>query len=169
MSPKSPSGRKKVTSSFDQPFQIKQINKVSLHTQKIIKYFPELKGKDSFVAEFTCCQPLTDIYNQRKLEPDEMKYKRPDFGFNDRLTYTPVDEADVEKETYQGEGWRKFLDCIKIKPQNERVRNYIDFIHKKKLDNLRSSMPPSTKNNSLQTMSTLDIEVLKQISNQMQK
>jgi hypothetical protein len=30
-------------------------------------------------------------------------------------------------------GWGKIMDCVKIYPQFERVRNYIDFIHEKKI------------------------------------
>lgn len=63
------------------------------------------------------------------MEPDDLKFKRPDFGFNNTLYY----EADDPESPVTKDGWRKFLDCIKEEPKQERVRNYIDFVHTKKL------------------------------------
>jgi hypothetical protein len=59
-----------------------------------------------------------------KLDPEVIKFKRPDFGFNDKLTFDDLAEEG---------GWKKFMDCVSMEPQNQRVQNYIDFIHQKKI------------------------------------
>ena len=57
-----------------------------------------------------------------------MKYNRPDFGFNDYMIFDEDSKVDSKPN-----GWQKIMDCVKIYPQFERVRNYIDFIHEKKI------------------------------------
>ena len=51
----------------------------------------------------------------------------PDFGFNESLSFDESQEC----------GWNTFMDCVSIMPKCERVRNYIDFIHKKKIEILQ--------------------------------
>ena len=52
-----------------------------------------------------------------------MEFKRPDFGFNDQLVFEESHEFDVMQ------GWIKFMDAVSTSPSNERIKNYIDFIH----------------------------------------
>jgi hypothetical protein len=59
---------------------------------------------------------------------------RPDFGFNDYMAFEDQDDF------VSSNGWRKFMDCVAIYPHCERVRNYIDFIHSKKMDELKKKM-----------------------------
>ena len=56
-----------------------------------------------------------------KLNPDYVKYKRPDFGFNDYMTFN-------ENEYNALSGWNKLIPLLSIFPKYERVNNYINFI-----------------------------------------
>ncbi len=93
----------------------------------MIKYFPDLANKDEYITEFTVEANRSDII-QKKLDPDSIKYNRPDFGFNDYMIFDEDSKVDAKHN-----GWVKIMDCVKIYPQFERVRNYIDFIHEKKI------------------------------------
>ena len=77
-----------------------------------------------------------DLSNN-KLTPDSMPFSRPDFGFNDYMNF----DDDLESQGING--WRSFLDCFSLVPKYERVKNYIDFIHDKKITKLRASIPDS--------------------------
>lgn len=67
-----------------------------------------------------------------------MPFARPDFGFNDYMSY------EQGEEIFTGfNGWRKFMDCFSLVPKYERVKNYIEFIHEKKMEHLRKSIPDS--------------------------
>jgi hypothetical protein len=74
-----------------------------------------------------------------------MKYNRPDFGFNDYMIFDEDSKVDSKPN-----GWQKIMDCVKIYPQFERVRNYIDFIHEKKIGMLseRNGVIKGSSNNS---------------------
>lgn len=37
--------------------------------------------------------------------------------------------------------WRIFMDCVLKNPSNERVKNYIEFIHQKKIDLINKKLP----------------------------
>jgi hypothetical protein len=41
-----------------------------------------------------------------------------------------------EEEDSNEKGWKRFMDSVSIFPQFERVKNYIDFIHSKKMEEL---------------------------------
>jgi hypothetical protein len=77
-----------------------------------------------------------DVSNNR-LTPDTMPYARPDFGFNDFMSFEDTDESGHIN------GWKSFLDCFSLVPKYERVKNYIEFIHDKKITKLRASIPDS--------------------------
>ena len=66
-----------------------------------------------------------------------MPYARPDFGFNDYMSFEDNDENCGIN------GWKSFLDCFSLVPKYERVKNYIEFIHDKKITKLRASIPDS--------------------------
>lgn len=67
-----------------------------------------------------------------------MPFARPDFGFNDYMSFEQGDEAFSALN-----GWKKFMDCFSLVPKYERVKNYIEFIHEKKMEKLRLSIPDS--------------------------
>ena len=65
--------------------------------------------------------------------------------------------------------WSKFLDCFSLVPKYERVKNYIEFIHEKKIQKLKSMLPESTlkkfmqnKSNTMQSVRFADLELLRQ-------
>lgn len=47
-----------------------------------MKYFPELCDTDEYITEFAVNQNRNEVFRD-KLDPDTLKYMRPDFGFND--------------------------------------------------------------------------------------
>lgn len=64
----------------------------------------------------------------KTINPDIVGFKRPDFGFNDYLTF--------EEEQSSQQFWKKIGDCIKTKPEQERLLNYITFVSRKKYEAL---------------------------------
>lgn len=101
-----------------------------------MKFYPELVNNDPIYAEFTVEFKRNEMA-QGVLNPDTMPYARPDFGFNDYMSFDEIDfNAGMN-------GWRKFLDCFSLVPKYERVKNYIEFIHDKKIQKLRAEIPES--------------------------
>jgi hypothetical protein len=107
--------------------------KYSKHITKMLKYFPELKDKDEYITEFTVDQNRSKI-NKHTLNPDKIPFRHPDFGFNDYMTFKEEDNEPNDK------GWKRFMDSVSMFPQFERVKNYIDFIHTKKMEELDQHM-----------------------------
>ena len=48
----------------------------------MIKYFPELRGRDNFITEFNLDLYSKQIQDTASLNPDTLMFKKPDFGFN---------------------------------------------------------------------------------------
>jgi hypothetical protein len=76
------------------------------------------------ITEFTVDYHKTPKVDQR-LNSDYVKFKRPDFGFNDYMTF---DENEYDALS----GWNKLIPLLSIFPKYERVNNYINFIQEKK-------------------------------------
>lgn len=94
----------------------------------MMKYFPEMVNNDEYVTQFRLEPRKKDEFLQNtKITPDIIKFKRPDFGFNDFMTFDSESEKSSLNNTQTG--WRRFMDAVSLSPQNERVQNYIDFIH----------------------------------------
>jgi hypothetical protein len=53
--------------------------------QRMSRLFPELKNKDALITEFYCDPHKAAVDTDDPLNPDIIRYKRPDFGFNDQL------------------------------------------------------------------------------------
>ena len=53
----------------------------------MIKFFPELKNRDNLITEFYADPHHNRIDTDERLNPDFIPFKRPDFGFNDALTF----------------------------------------------------------------------------------
>ena len=134
------------TSSTKKPKNVEKdpTSSLSPHGKTMSKFFPDLVHPDEYVTQFRFESRANDQLGTSKLTPKMMKYKRPDFGFNDDMVFENVDhEYDIgDQPLYKQAGWRKFMDAIAVFPQNERVKNYIDFIHNKKLDNMKAKLPP---------------------------
>ena len=71
----------------------------------------------------------------------QIKFKKPDFGFNDYMTFD-----NIEEQTINGKVWRIFMDCVQREPENQRVINYINFIHQKKIEIMKSRLPQIKSN-----------------------
>ena len=91
-------------------------------------FYPELHQNDAYVMEFKLTEsPNVKNILAEKLDPNTVRFKLPDFGFDWRLDFEEQDEE------VSGAGWRRFMDCISIFPKHERVQNYIEFVNKKKV------------------------------------
>lgn len=74
-----------------------------------------------------------DLITER-LDPAEMEFSMPDWGYNQTFHFEGGPETD---DDFKGAGWRKFLDCVTKSPKNERAKNYIEFLTQKKLEKLQ--------------------------------
>lgn len=83
-----------------------------------------------------------------------MPFARPDFGFNDYLTFEQPSSGGSHS-------WKKFMDCFAIVPKYERVKNYIEFVNNKKVENLPSELRKKLKKQDSVRVSQL--EMLRQI------
>lgn len=97
----------------------------------LLKYFPELRNKDEYLTEFTL-NGHSAFEPNKPLDPANFRYKRPDFGFNDYLNVTDDDNQDRVSH------WSMFKDCfMKDTYVHERVKNFVEFIHRKKIRDLK--------------------------------
>ena len=51
-----------------------------------MKFYPELKDRDEFVTEFTV-KYKRENFAGGELDPDQVGFARPDFGFNDEMDF----------------------------------------------------------------------------------
>ena len=86
---------------------------------------------DEFLTEFLVTKEGNKSLGDTKLDPDDVGYSQPDFGFNYDLDFEQVKDNEVS-----GAGWRRFMDCVSVSPKYERVKNYIDFVNTKKIQKL---------------------------------
>ena len=69
------------------------------------------------VRDFALKPATGPITESSAINPDTMKYKRPDFGFNDFLTF--------DEESNEDNLWSRLIDCVKNNPEQERLQIYI--------------------------------------------
>lgn len=93
----------------------------------------------------------------QKIDPDEIGYAQPDFGFDTQLSFDYFDNQS-EDQDFQGTGWNKFKDCVSMFPKYERVKNYINFINQKKIQKLTELQPSlnQTTSRKKNTYSSID-------------
>jgi hypothetical protein len=110
------------------------LGKIGTQAARLTKFFPAdvEDNKDEFLLEFNL-NMQRDRIAKHALSPEAMIYAKPDFGFNDGLIFD--DSADEENV------WNKFLDCFSLVPKYERVKNYVEFIHAKKMERLKRTIP----------------------------
>ena len=103
------------------------VGKLGQNAARLTKLFSTAlhETPDEYVLEFNL-DMQRDRIAQHKLSPEAMRFAKPDFGFNDGLMFS-TEEEDSENM------WIKFLDCFSLTPKYERVKNYVDFIHSKKI------------------------------------
>ena len=101
----------------------------------MLKFFPEYVNSDEYITEFFVNQDRSHKFNSNKLDPDIIQYSKPDFGYNDFMTF----------EDEETKGWLAMMDCVAILPKCERLRNYIDFIHRKKIEIIQKKMKKKKK------------------------
>ena len=87
------------------------------------------------ITEFTVEESKKTNINKIKLNPDLVRFNRPDFGFNDYMSF--------DEQCGSGKNWQKFMDCVSLFPKNERVQNYISFMQGKKTEKLNLQLSKS--------------------------
>ena len=66
------------------------------------------------------------------LEPEEMEYNFPDFGFNNELTFLESEPGQNGMSSY----WRFFGDYMAPFPKFQRLKNYIKFVTDRKEEDI---------------------------------
>ena len=89
--------------------------------------------KDKLLYEFLQ-KDYGDPFKHNK-DPNEYKYKSPDFGFDNDMTF---EENDGNVSRW----WRYFLDLLQNQfPKFERIKNYIDFVNETNMSEELKKMP----------------------------
>jgi len=92
-----------------------------------------MQHTDNNITEFTLLNHGRQIY-EKGIKPTEDSYSIPDFGFNNYLEFN-------ENNTLKT-WWQRFKGVIHPKDRvHERLSNYIDFVHNKKLEALEARRP----------------------------
>lgn len=108
-----------------------------LSFEKKLILFPDLarkKREDEYLAEFLAKgegEPAL-ISDAPLIEPEEMEYNFPDFGFNNDLTFIESEPAANGMSSY----WRFFGDYMAPFPKFQRLKNYIKYVTDRKEDEI---------------------------------
>lgn len=90
---------------------------------------------DHYLTEFLVAQHGNEVLmDQSKLDPDEVGFLQPDFGFDGN--FACHQDEDVTEETLGKQNWKKLIDIVSLFPKHERVKNYISFVNKRKIQRL---------------------------------
>ena len=119
--------------------------------EKKLILFPDLAAKkreDEYLAEFLAKADGDPFANQTQIEPEEMEYNFPDFGFNNELTFVESEPGENGMSSY----WRFFGDYMAPFPKFQRLKNYIKFVTERKEDDLKDMGYPGGRYNSMGTM-----------------
>ena len=57
--------------------------RLSNEGKQMLRLFPALRHKDNLMTEFFADKRRSKIDNGKNLDPSDIPYKYPDFGFND--------------------------------------------------------------------------------------
>ena len=68
-----------------------------------------------------------DPFKDKDIDPDDMNYQSPDFGFDDHMVF----EEEPQTGSYS-HGWKCIGDYVSRYSRFERVVNYIKFVNKQK-------------------------------------
>ena len=68
-----------------------------------------------------------DPFEGKEIDPDEMKYQCPDFGFDNNLIFEEKNQIG-----HYSANWKFFMDYASLFPRFERLANYIQFIKTQK-------------------------------------
>jgi hypothetical protein len=100
------------------------------HAELLLRFFPELRNKDENITEFRILNRGKQIF-EKGIKPTETNFRIPDFGFNNYIEYN---ETGPEQSW-----WKRFKGVIHPKDRvHERLSNYIDFVHNKKVEALEA-------------------------------
>lgn len=124
------------------------INSLGNNIKRKMQLFQSDLSQDPYHTEFIVTRTGNrQLYND-KLDPAEIGYGYPDFGYNMEFDY------NIPEEEFEGSGWRKFMQAISPNPKNERIKNYIEFVNHKKIMRL-IELTTGKKHNSKQMMDQL--------------
>lgn len=109
---------------------MKYLKKLGSAAQKKMTFFPNTFSKDEFLAEFMVSKKGNPLITDCKLDPDNLGFPQPDFGFDYDFDF------DENSLTDNARGWKRFMDTMSVFPKYERIKNYIDFVNQKKINKL---------------------------------
>lgn len=98
--------------------------------EKKVIFFPdlaELCKKDLVLGKFLA-QDSADPFKGQPIDPDNIEYQCPDFGFENHLNFALDDEDEQLKGNFSG-NWKFLMDYASPFPRFERLKNYIQFVN----------------------------------------
>ena len=104
--------------------------------EKKMILFPDLAAKkreDEYLAEFLARAEGDPFANMTQIEPEEMEYNFPDFGFDNELTFVDSDQSVGGYSVY----WKFFGDYMAPFPKFQRLKNYIKFVTERKEEEMQ--------------------------------
>ena len=109
--------------------------------KKLIFYPQSFKKSDELLTEFRILNSGNPSLSQARLDPEEMGFAQPDFGFESNLNFA---------QNTSPNGWQRFLDCISKFPKHEMLKNYVNFVNQKKIMRLNDQLFKKAKKNPTQ-------------------
>lgn len=74
-------------------------------------------------------QDSGDPFEGKEIDPDNMTFQNPDFGFNNSLIFEDITPNNGKYSS----SWKYIMDYTTLFPRFERVTNYIQFVNQTKL------------------------------------
>ena len=130
--------KKTLKNSNPAPQTVKKKSKLTIHEKKLI-LFPDLsekKRQDEYLAEFLAKAEAGEELTSgaKMIDPDELEYNFPDFGFDNELTFIEFEPNGAGTSNY----WKFFGDYSAPFPKFQRLRNYIKFVTDRKNEELKA-------------------------------
>ena len=71
-------------------------------------------------------QDYGDPFGDAKIDPDEVEYQNPNFGFNNYLIFEGEQQRIVGADgSSLSSNWKFFMDYSSVYPRYERLKHYI--------------------------------------------
>lgn len=97
--------------------------------KKKVTFYPEMgqvSKNDKFLFNFLM-KDYGDPFNGQKIDPDQMDFNSPDFGFDNFLIFDETAPMGGKSQN-----WKFLMDYASNIPRFERVKNYIQCINEQK-------------------------------------
>ena len=99
--------------------------------QKKVKFYPDMAiiaKQDRLLYKFIQ-KDYGDPFLGKAIDPDDVEFNAPDFGFNNYLVF----DEKTEEGMYSP-NWKYFMDYQNPFPKFQRLQNYIQFVNEQKYE-----------------------------------